>query len=80
MASFENYFFKFLFKLINVTVWRITLKCWGSGCGLVGKASLFSSKVHNSSPVIRKVLLNTVNCQLYWKEKEAVNGLLLKKH
>ena len=48
----------------------------------LAKQSLPTPEVHGSNPIIGKVLLNFVKCQLYWKdenkEKEAVNGPFLK--
>ena len=45
----------------------INLSNQGSGCGSVGRAVASDTEVHSSNPVIGEVLLNIVNCQLYWK-------------
>ena len=84
-SSAQNYRIKSLSERRKIySRWVKNSRQSGSGCGSVGKAVASDTRVRGLNPVIGEVLLDIVNCQLYWKfenkEKEAENGpFFLKK-
>ena len=62
----------------NLSNW---IKIRGSGCGSVGRVVASNAEVRSSNPIIGKIVMNIVYCQLYRKdenkEKEAGNGPFL---
>ena len=78
-SSAQNYRIKSLSERRKIySRWVKNSRQSGSGCGSVGKAVASDTRVRGLNPVIGEVLLDIVNCQLFWKdenkEKEAENG------